>query len=253
MGLPKRRPVYSFKSVAELKQTHEKIADQIREAIFEKKLQPGEKLPTERELAEIFSTSRVTVRSALLTLKNGGFLQVRQGKKGGAFVAEDIGEAELARLLRDIIGWKDIGLDHVIQVRSIIEPQIAYLAAENAEQKDIDAIWVAIKELENLFKTRSKFKGSDENFHKALAHAAKNPLLSVIQASLIDILFKFIYTIAWEQEHKESILLHHRKIAEKVQERSPESAMKAMIEHLSDMHAILSRLPTAKTLKWFKK
>lgn len=253
MGLPKKKPAYSFKSVAEIKQAHEKIADQIRDAIFEKKLHPGEKLPTERELAEIFSTSRVTVRSALLTLKNGGFLQVKQGKKGGAFVAEDIGEAELARLLRDIIGWKDISLDHVIEVRTMIEPQIAYLAAKNAETKDMDAIWAAINELDHLFKTRSKFRGSDENFHKALARAAKNPLLSVVQASLIDVLFKFINTIAWEQEHKENILLHHRKIAEKVQERSPEAAMEAMTEHLSDMQLILSRLPAAKTLKWFKK
>ena len=253
MRLAKKKIVCTFKSVAEIKQAHEKIADQIRDAIFEKKLHPGEKLPTERELAEIFSTSRVTVRSALLTLKNGGFLQVRQGKKGGAFVAEDIGEAELARLLRDIIGWKDISLDHVIEVRIMIEPQIAYLAAKNAEQEDMDAIWTAINELDRLFRTRNKFRGSDENFHKALARAAKNPLLSVIQASLIDILFKFIYTIAWAQEHKENILLHHKKIAEKIQEHSPEAAMEAMKEHLSDMQFILSQLPAAKTLKWFKK
>ncbi|MBW1721764.1 MAG: FadR family transcriptional regulator [Deltaproteobacteria bacterium] len=252
MAIPEKKSSHPFRSIAETKLAHEKIVDQIRNAIFERKLRPGEKLPTERQLADIFKTSRVTVRSALLTLKNGGLLEVKQGKNGGAFVAEDIGEAELARVLRDIIGLKGISIDHVIEVRLMIEPQIAYLAAKNADQSDIETIWATIQELDHLFREKSTFRSSDENFHKALARAAKNPMLTVFQASLIDVLFKFIYTIAWKREHKENILNHHRKIAEKIEERSPEAAREAMVEHLSDMKRILSQLPTAKTLEWFR-
>ncbi|MBN2125957.1 MAG: FadR family transcriptional regulator [Deltaproteobacteria bacterium] len=248
----KEKPTYNFRSVTGDRQTHERIADQIRDAIFEKKLLPGEKLPTERDLAGIFNTSRVTVRSALLTLKNGGLLQIRQGKKGGAFVAEDIGEAEMSQLLRDIIGWKDICLDHVIEVRYIVEPRIAYLAARNADQEDMDNIWATIHELENLFKTRTKFRSSDENFHKALAAAAKNPLLTVFQASLMDVLFRFIYAVVWKNDHKERILQHHRRIAQKIQAKAPDEARDAMSEHLLDMQRILTELPSTQTVKWFK-
>ena len=63
---------YDFKSVADGQQVHEKIVTQIKDAIFDKKFKPGERLPSERELADIFRTSRVTVRAAILTLKNGG-------------------------------------------------------------------------------------------------------------------------------------------------------------------------------------
>lgn len=250
--LKKRQALYAFKSVADGKKTHEKVADQIRHAIFEKKIRPGEKLPPERELADMFNTSRVTVRAAILTLKNAGLIYSKIGMGGGTFVADDIGEAELTRLLRDVIGWKKIAIDHVIDVRAIVEPQIAYMAARNAEKHDIENIWSTIKELERIFKAKTKFRGSDENFHRALATAAKNPLLSLFQSSLIDVLFKFLYDVIWQEEHKQSILLHHIKIAEKVQEKDPEAARKAMVDHLSDMRQILSQIPTKKIVKWCK-
>lgn len=245
-------PHYPFKSIADPKLAHEKIVDQIRNAIFERKLRPGQKLPPERELANIFQASRATVRSALLTLKNGGLLEVKQGKKGGAFVSANIGETELSRLFRDIIGLKGISINHIIEVRLIIEPQIAYLAAQNAGKQEIESIWGTVRELEQLFKKRDVFHSSDENFHKALARATKNPMLSVIQASLIDVLFKFIHKVTWNEEHKRNILRHHTNIAEKVGEHSPEAAREAMIIHLSDMKRIISQLPMTRSTKWFR-
>jgi len=245
-------PRYPFKSIADRKLAHEKIVDQIRDAIFERKLRPGQKLPPERDLADIFQASRATVRSALLTLKNGGLLEVKQGKNGGAFVSSNIGETELSRVFRDIIGLKGISIDHVIEVRLIIEPQIAYLAAQNAGEQEIEAIWATVRELEQLFKKRSTFHSPDENFHKALARATKNPMLSVIQASLIDVLFKFIYKVNWNKEYKRNILRHHTNIAEKVEKHSPEAAREAMVLHLSDMKRIISQLPMTRSPRWFR-
>jgi DNA-binding FadR family transcriptional regulator len=163
-----------------------------------------------------------------------------------------MGGEGVSELLRNIIQWKDIGIHHVIEVRGMIEPQIAFLAARNATDADIENIWATIRELEHSFKVKSKFKGTDENFHKALAAAARNPLLSVFQAALINVLFKFIYDIVWQEEHKGNILLHHRRIAEKVMERHPEGAMQAMVEHLADMQRILSQCPVTKTHPWIK-
>ena len=154
--------------------------------------------------------------------------------------------------MKNIIKWKNIRIHNVIEVRNIIEPQIAYMAAKNATDQDIKRIWVTIEELEYFFKMKNKFQSSDENFHKALAAAAKNPLLSVFQASLIYILFKFIYHINWQEEHKKSILFQHRNIAEQVAQKNPESAREAMLEHLADMQHILSRIPVTKVLKWME-
>jgi GntR family transcriptional repressor for pyruvate dehydrogenase complex len=238
--------------VADGKRAHEKITAQLKDAIFRKKIRPGEKLPAERELVEMFKTSRVTVRAAILTLKNAGLLNVKKGMGGGTFVAMDMGGGEVSELLRDIIQWKDIGIQHVIEVRSMIEPQIAYLAAKNVTGRDVENIWGTIDELEHFFRIKTKFKGTDENFHKALAAAAKNPLLSIFQAALIDVLFKFIYDIVWQEEHKRSILFHHRRIAERVDAKDPEGAMQAMVNHLADMQDILSQCPETKARAWIR-
>lgn len=241
-----------FESVGDGQQAHEKIVEQIKNAIFEKKIRPGERLPSERALAEMFRTSRVTVRSAILTLKNRGLAYVKKGTGGGTFIATDIGEVEVSELLRDIIEWKNISIQDVIEMRAIIEPQIAYMAASKATREDIEKIWETISELEHFFKTKTQFQSTDENFHRALAAAAKNPLLRVFQVSLIDVLFRFIYHVRWQEEDKRSMLSHHRKIAEKVANKDPEGAREAMIEHLKDMQSILSRLPLGQVLKWIK-
>jgi GntR family transcriptional repressor for pyruvate dehydrogenase complex len=248
----KKRPAHRFKAVSDGKQTHERIVDQLKHAIFEKKILPGERLPTERDLAQMFRTSRVTVRGAILSLRNAGLVHVRKGAGGGIFVVEDIGGGEISELLRDIIRWKDISIQDVVQVRFIIEPEVAYLAAKNATDDDIQAIWAAVEELGQFFAAKSQFKSTDENFHKALAVAAKNPLLAVFQASLIDLLFQFIYDVVWQEEHKGSIFHYHKTIAKKVEERDPVGARQAMISHLEDMQHILSTCPVKDVLKWIK-
>ena len=226
--------------MADGQQVHEKIVDQIKRAIFEKKLRPGEQLPSERELSEVFNTSRVTIRSAILTLRNRGLLVVKKGTGGGTFVAEDIGEAQISDLLGDIIRWKKISLEHIIQVRDIIEPEIAALAAQNADEQDIEDIWSIIHELDQRFKHKDTFQTRDEKFHKALANAAKNPLLSVFQASLMDLLFEFICGIGWRREHKENITQYHKLVAEQVERREPVKARGIMIDHLADMARMLT-------------
>ena len=233
----------TFRAVADGTQAHERIVAQIKDAIFGGSLKPGERLPSERELADIFRTSRVTVRSAILTLRNNGIVTVRKGTGGGTFVAQDLDEGEITDLLRDIIKWKNIGIRDVLEVRGILEPHIAYLAAVDPTPAQIRQIWESIEELEESFASRSTFQSRDENFHKALADAADNPLLGVFQASLVELLFKFISRIRWSEEDKRNITFHHRKIAEQVERKAPREARRAMVEHIRDMRSLLSRYP----------
>ncbi len=239
-----------FKPVRDRKNTHEKIADQIKDAIFKKRYLPGQRLPSERDLVIAFNTSRVTLRQAILTLKNSGLLYIKIGTGGGTFVSEDIGESEITDLVENIIKWKSISIHDVIQMREIIEPQIAYLAAKEGSPQKTELIWNAINELEDAFQVREKFKSEDERFHKALADAAGNPILAIFQASIIDILFKFIHKISWKAEDKDNMLNHHRKIAERVEAKDAIGAKQAMIAHLEDMNVLLSKLPVDDVLKW---
>jgi GntR family transcriptional regulator, transcriptional repressor for pyruvate dehydrogenase complex len=248
-NLKKKQP-FNFEAVGDKSQAHEKIVAQIKSEVFKKNIKPGEKLPSERELAEMFSTSRVTVRAAILTLKNRGLVRVKKGMGGGTFISNEIGDVEVTSILRDIIQWKNISIRHVIEVRSMIEPEVAFAAATNATKEDINAIWDTIKELEQFFKVKSKFQSSDENFHRALAAAAKNPLLSLFQSSLIDLLFKFIYDVTWRKEDKDIMLGDHRLIAEKVADKDPEGARAAMVEHIIGMERLLRKLAVKGVDKW---
>lgn len=240
---------YKFKPIVDGSQAHEKITKQIRQAIFEKKIPPGEKLPNERDLAKLFNTSRGSIRSAILTLKNSGLVHVKKGAGGGTFVIKDIGASKISELLHDIIQWKNISIQHVIDVRDIIEPRIAYLSAQNRTRADIQKIWACIDDLDRSFKQKKVFFSNDEHFHKALAEAAKNPLLSVFQDSLIDLIFEFISSIKFEASEKESISFYHRRIAKKVDNQDAEGAMDLMTEHLKDMRNILARYPLGNVLK----
>ena len=229
-----------FRVISDGKAAPQRIAEQIKKAIFEGKIKPGQKLPSEMEFCEMFNTSRVTVRDALLMLKNAGLIYVKRGAGGGTFVAEDLNEDRLTFLLTDFIKWKNISIVDVMQTRKIVEPEIAYMAAINATESDIRNIWEAVDELERFFRTKVRFRASDENFHKTLAEAVKNPLLALFQASIIDILFRFLSTVTWTEEHKKRIIHFHKEIARKVEKKDPEGAKKAMEEHLRDMEDILS-------------
>lgn len=240
---------FKFKPVVDGSQAHEKIVAQIRRAIFNKEIPPGDRLPSERDLAKTFNTSRVSIRSAILTLKNTGLVYVKKGAGGGTFVTEDIGAGKISELLHDIIRWKSISIRHVIDVRDMIEPKIAYFAALNRTDADMEKIWECINSLDRSFKQKKVFQSKDELFHKALADAANNPLLSIFQAALIDLLFKFISSIKWEDREKESISSYHRKVAEKVEIGDPEGAYDMMTEHLADMREILVRYPLGDVLK----
>ena len=238
-----------FKPISDKKQVHEIVVAQIKKAIFANQIPPGERLQSERELTAIFQTSRVTIRSAILTLKNDGLLYVKKGTGGGTFVTKDIGGTKISELLHDIIQWKNVSIGHVIDVRGIIEPNIAYFAAKNRTDEDIVKIWHSIADLERSFNQKKTFQSQDEHFHKALADAAHNPLLSVFQSSLIDLLFSFISSIQWHDDEKESMSLYHKKIAKKVEEQDARGARKTMVEHLVDMRQILDRYPLKNVLK----
>lgn len=128
------------------------------------------------------------------------------------------------------------------------------MAAENDTDHGIEKIWTTITELEFFSKMKTKFQKSDGSFHRALA-VAKNSLLSVFQASFIDVLFNFIDNIDWQKEHKKHILFHHRRIAEDVAKRNPEDTRETMLEKFEDMQRIriLSKVPVTKGIKWIKK
>jgi len=210
------------------------IAEQIKESIFAGDLKPGEKLPTERDLAKVFNVSRVTLRSALLKLEKSGLLDIRPGAGGGFFIRE-LDATNLNESFNDMLRAGKTTISEVSEARMIIEPQIVQLAAERATAKDIARLEKSIKQL--LSRTRSGGPPDlkDLNFHISLAEASHNTVLVIICRSLINILFHSIENIEFSTSDTKRIADQHQSIIDVIRDRNGEEARRLMFEHVNDM------------------
>src|SRR4030042_2075145 len=105
------------------------IVDQIKEAVFQKKLKSGDKLPSERQLMDQFKTSRVTIREAIRSLEHFGILEIRRGGEGGAFI-RDPNTKFVNNFLQDMFSMEKIKIPNLTEARLAVEPFSVRLANE---------------------------------------------------------------------------------------------------------------------------
>ena len=166
------------------------LADRIMTAIALGEFTPGQRLPSERDLAARLGVSRTTVRDALARVVNAGLLEVRRGRSGGAFVRRPWTE-ESARAVRSTLGpqWEE--LQTAFDMRLLVEALVARTAAERRDKSDITEIRAALAQYENA-EDVSVAQAADIRLHHAIAKAAKNPrLLAVREQLLSEITFGF--------------------------------------------------------------
>lgn len=106
------------------------VSAQLKKAILAGDFPPGEKLPSERELTETFQVSRVVVREAIRALEFGGFLTIRQGPRGGAYV-QRLGYDRLTDMYFDLFLSGALSVEELVQTRLFLQPEVTRLAAEN--------------------------------------------------------------------------------------------------------------------------
>jgi GntR family transcriptional repressor for pyruvate dehydrogenase complex len=210
------------------------VSRQLRESIFGGVYQSGQRLPNERELAEIFGTSRVIVREAIWDLKKSGLVEVKRGAHGGAFVQEMRHEA-VTSVMRDMASLGKVRPAHIIEVRLLIEPAVAALAAERATEEDL-------LEMSHYLETIPR-KQTDEyvhwqiGFHRMVAKASQNPLF----AMQVNIFLDFSEDLILNLRQKDR-LYHdtttHPAILEKIVQRDPNEAQRLFYDHLLEIRPI---------------
>ena len=210
----------------------ERVAEQIEKRILDGELRVGDRLPTERELAEQFRVSRTAVREALKILAQKGLVDMRPGR--GTIVIDGAREAmenSIGLLMKMKVG--EVGSsDNLVEVRTILETEIAALAAARATEKDIAAMREAIRIMDESLDDADEFIAADNGFHEALAQATQNALILTLLNSIVSLLSeqrKQIFTVEGGPQRGQ---LHHRRILESVIRRDPASARAAMRAHL---------------------
>lgn len=215
------------------RRVHESVAHQIRQAIFSGLLAPGHKLPPERELAARFQTSRVALREALRALEKEGIITIKRGSGGGAFVADfDNALRALVDSLHTVVKLGQAKSACLTEVRTILEPQITRLATLRATPADLSAIEAVVLAQEEELRAGQLSRRYDMEFHRRLADAAHNPVLSIVVNAVNESIRDAIFRSKLSQEMRARVVGYHRDIFEAVRSRDEALAQSVMAQHV---------------------
>lgn len=205
------------------------IAAQLKSMMFRKKLQAGDKLPPERELAKIFNVSRVVIKQARMALEQSGFLETRPGSKGGTFVKYDF--AKPITIFMEVMQSNgDLRISHFLDVRRALECAALRSTFNRTDKPDLSAL-IDINEQFAKPENRSRHAEMNMSFHIALADLSGNPLITILLKSVMEMVFSYPGpTISAEFIKKAYI--EHQKIIEAVEKQDWESAERLLIHNV---------------------
>jgi GntR family transcriptional repressor for pyruvate dehydrogenase complex len=209
---------------------YELIVGQIEASILNGALKPGDQLPPERELAQRFGVSRTAVREAVRALHQKGLVEAYSGR--GTFITN--GNSRAIRNSLDLMMKisQPGGSAQLVEVREILEPEIAALAAIRGEEQHLAMMREAIATMDRERSDGTVFIEADLDFHLALAEAAANPLILSLIDSIGGLLREQRMGIFYVDGGPERGQFHHKRILEAVEQRDPRKAREAMCAHL---------------------
>ena len=223
--------------IAKIRASQE-IVDQILANIMAGTWAPGGKLPSENELGQLFSVSRVPVREALKKLQAMGVVVTRQGE--GTFVTT-LTPGMFMNSLLPLLTLTPKNMMDVMEYRRIIEPESAALAAKNADKSDLEKMKRTLDEMERLNSPGIEFSTADAHFHLDIAQGTKNSMIFNASNVVKDLLVHYYRKIV-EVRGIEGALHYHPLIYQAIYDRNQEKAREIMTEHvmttLTDMAKI---------------
>jgi GntR family transcriptional repressor for pyruvate dehydrogenase complex len=217
----------------ERKRLHEQVADHLWQGIVESNLQPGDVIPSERELAEQMGVSRATISNAIRLLEQQGLVSIQVGS--GTYVTNKAQSAFVDAMER-LFSLQDCTAQELMTFREMIEPDIAALAASHATPDDLAALGRYLEETEETWYAGDAEKNvtADARFHEALAKATGNQLLIAITAGIQRLLLRTLdaqYQVE-RDETREQGILSHRPVFEAILKKDSKAAQAAMNEHM---------------------
>ena len=214
---------------------YEDVARQIERLIL-KKLRPGDKLPSERELAEMLSVSRSSIRDAIRSLELMGMVEPRQG--AGTIVCE-ITANSVTNPLANVLKRKEELIGELMDFRRILEPPLAGRAATNVSAEEISEMEEILNRQEQKLRRGENTIAEDSEFHYAVAMASGNSVVLKVLDLLMDLLRDTRERSLQVEGRPEKSLLGHRRILTAIKRHDTEAAKAAMRRHIEDVEEIV--------------
>ncbi len=212
------------------------IIQQVEQLILRGVLHPGERLPSERELASRFEVSRPTLRDALADLEASGLVVTRPG--AGAFVAQVLGSAFAPALVK-LFSTHDEALFDYLSFRRDLEGMAAARAAEHANETDLEVIRSIFKRMEVAHEKRNPTEEAaiDAEFHLAIVEAAHNVVMLHMMRSMFEMLQAGVFynrqALFGKRSTRDHLLEQHRTIFDAIIAQDPDAARAAVEAHLT--------------------
>lgn len=223
----------------------EEICQRIREQVAAGRLKPGDKLPAERELAQQLGVGRNALREALRSLEIAGIVRLQKGVKGGAFIRE--GDAgPMNQVVQDMFSLGSISVDELTEARLHIQALVVRLACVRAAHADFDALSANIDRTEEVTASGDFLRRVEcsREFYSLLAAATRNDVLSMMVASLTEILMKFVYArVAAGGNPQPRLVEKRRDFLAALRARDADTACRLMKSHLESVHRLLKETP----------
>ena len=211
----------------------DRVADDILTMItIEKRFLPGEKLPNENRMAEELGISRTTLREAVRILAANGVVEIQRGR--GTYVRKDLKLDEKGAL--STLGCIKTDIRDLYEVRLIVEPEAAFLAAQRAGEDEIRHIALLGTEIERAVSENRDRTEIERSFHKAIAKATHNEFMNKLMPVIYQAIDQGVRLSVQNQKVVSDTLQDHRLITEFLVAGNPEGARHAMKIHL--LHAM---------------
>lgn len=215
------------------KMLSETVAEDILSMItVDKRFRPGDKLPNENELSEELQVSRTTLREAIRILVTGNILEIKRGK--GTFVTQQAGTAAYSDL-NELSALK-INMRDLFEIRLMFEPENAYLAAQRATKKEMNAILEHGRRIEEMIRNGEDRTLEEQAFHKAIAKATHNGFMNELIPIILKAIEGGVKLLQKNNSLSQKNMEDDRMLMEFLEQRNPEGARTAMKIHI--LHAL---------------
>jgi DNA-binding FadR family transcriptional regulator len=235
----------------------DQVVDRIKHWLMAKNIKPGDRLPQEKELMDLFGVSRGTIREALKALEVQGLVSVATGRSGGAVVAE-VSYQTAAGLLGNYFYFQKLQAAEIYDLRQLIEPEMAVSVVDRLTESDLKRLEKLIESCANVDDTpesRRRQRLEELEFHNVLAARSPNPLYSFtcrfINKVLADqVVFKRMYQerqLKIDRENHEA----HSELLAAYRARDSVHVRRTMVRHMSECSCHVAELEAVVETRFF--
>ena len=237
-----RRTEFAFRAVSATR-SYEEVVRQVERAIRTSHLHRGQRLPTERQLAETFGVSRGVIREAVKVLGAMGLVEARQGS--GLYVQNDTIPTVTRAFILSVSPDTE-SIERLFEFSRGLESDAARFAAHRRGPLHLEEMRKTIEAIERATDPIdwNLFAACDNAFHKAIAQASANPYLEVAIATARDMQRDVVNLVADRAGSIRAAIAHHRSVLDAIERRDADSAARTMADHIAyTADAVQSKIP----------